>query len=165
VTAATAVTAAAPAPYVIRGDTHVAGLAIARSTPADAKRRFGPPTTVRRSPPYSCVLTWRNIGVTLRYIDFGGGGACKHGALLAATIVSRTRWRTSVGLRVGDSTVRLRKLYPRARIRRASPQWSGYWLITRRACVEVGRAPYPGLLARVHSGRVTAIVAQTAACE
>jgi hypothetical protein len=100
----------------------------------------------------------------LTFLDFSSR-ACQDGALVTATITSRSAWRTAVGLRVGDSVARLRRLYSRASLHPASPPWSGYWLITRRTCAEVGAIPYPGLLARVRSDRVTALVAGTAPCD
>lgn len=70
------------------------------------------------------------------------------------------------GLRVGDTTARLWRLYPQAsRQTGGYSAFRGYWLVTRRACAEVGGAPYPGLLARARNGRVTALVVATSACE
>ncbi len=162
---AAAATAAGP-PYIVQGDRVVGGVLVARSTPADARARFGPPSTTRAVPPYSCVVHWARIGLTINFLDLARSGACTRGIAAVATVASRASWRTALGLRVGDSVARVAKLYPRARLRRDQGRaWSGYWLITRRTCTEVGAVPYPGLLARVRTGRVTAIVVQTAACE
>ncbi len=100
----------------------------------------------------------------LVFLDFANR-ACQDGVLVTATITSRSAWRTAVGLRVGDSVARLRRLYPRATLHPSSPPWTGYWLVTRRTCAEVGGFPYPGLLARARAGRVTALVAGTAPCD
>ena len=168
VPAAAAVLAAAAAhaaPYVIVGDTSVAGLRIGRADPADARLRFGAPSASRRAGPYACVASWRRIGLVATFLDLSQGNACRTGVLLRATVTSRGAWRTAVGLRVGDAIVRLKRLYPRARYRRGPAGSTGYWLVTRRTCELGGRQPYPGLLARVRDRRVSALVAGTTACE
>lgn len=156
---------AASPPFVVQGDRAVGGLRIGVDTLADARERFGSPSTVRSRPSHvECNAGWNQLGLKLAFLDFSGR-ACEDGVLVTATITSRSAWRTAVGLRVGDSVARLKRLYPRARLHRASGPWTGYWLVTRRTCVEVGSLPFPGLLARVRDGRVTALIAGTAACE
>jgi hypothetical protein len=164
VLAVTGAARAAPAPYVLHGDTSVGGLRIARADLADARARFGAPSATRRVQ-VECVATWRRIGLTLAFLELSGGDPCRAGALVRATITSRADWRTAKGLRKGDSVARLRALYPRARYRGHIHAWTGYWLVTRRACELGGFEPFPGLLARVRDGRVTALVAATTACE
>lgn len=156
---------AAPAPHVLQGDTNVGGVRIARADLADARARFGAPSTTRREQTALCVASWRRIGLTLSFLDLSGRNPCRTGILIRATITSRAAWRTAKGLRKGDSVARLRRLYPRATFRRHIPPWTGYWLVTRRACELGGFEPFPGLLARVRNGRVTALVAATTACE
>jgi hypothetical protein len=156
---------AAPSPYVLQGDTNVGGVRIARADLADARARFGPPSTTRREQTIACVASWKRIGLTLTFLDLSGRNPCRTGILIRATITSRGAWRTAKGLRKGDSVARLRRLYPRARYRRHIAPWTGYWLVTRRACELGGFEPFPGLLARVRDGRVTALVAATTACE
>ena len=115
VPAAAAVLAAAAAhaaPYVIVGDTSVAGLRIGRADPADARLRFGAPSASRRAGPYACVASWRRIGLVATFLDLSQGNACRTGVLLRATVTSRGAWRTAVGLRVGDAIVRLKRLIP-----------------------------------------------------
>lgn len=156
---------AASPPFVVQGDRAVGGLRVARGTLADARARFGPPTTVRsRASGLECDARWSGIGLKLVFLDFANR-ACQDGVLVTATITSRSAWRTAVGLRVGDSVARLRRLYPRATLHPSSPPWTGHWLVTRRTCAEVGGFPYPGLLARARAGRVTALVAGTAPCD
>jgi hypothetical protein len=155
---------AEPAPHVLHGDTSVGGLRVARSDLADARARFGAPATTRRVQA-ECIASWRGIGLTLAFLELSGGDPCRAGSLVRATITSRAHWRTAKGLRVGDPVARLRALYPGARSRRSIAQWTGYWLVTRRACELGGFEPYPGLLARVRHGRVSALVAATTACE
>lgn len=156
---------AASPPFVVQGDRAVGGLQIGRGTLADARARFGSPATVRsRASGVECDARWNRIGLKLVFLDFANR-ACADGVLVTATITSRSAWRTAVGLRVGDSVAQIRRLYPRASLHPASPPWTGYWLVTRRTCPEVGAIPYPGLLARVRDGRVTALVAGTAPCD
>ena len=164
---APAAAAAVTAPYVLQGDRNVGGVRIARADLADARARFGAPSTARPAGPARCVATWRRLGLTLAFLDLSGGAPCRTGVLVRATITSRGAWRTARGLRKGDSVARLRLLYPQATYRRraAGVGWTGWWLVTRRACELGGYEPYPGLLARVRDGRVAALVAATTACE
>ena len=135
---------AASPPLVIQGDRVVGGLRIGRGTLAGARERFGSPSTLRsRTSGVECDAGWNPIGLTLAFLDFSGR-ACADGVLVTATITSRSAWRTAVGLRVGDSVARLGRLYPRASLHRAAAPWTGYWLVTRRTCAEVGSIPYPG---------------------
>ena len=157
-------TAATPA-FVIQGDKTVAGLQIARSTPANARARFGAPSSVRARLPHSCFMRWSGIGLSLTFLDLSERRPCRSGVLVTATVTSRAHWRTALGLRVGDSIARLKQLFPRATLRRNQGPWTGYWLITRRMCTELGGQPFPGLLARVRNGRVSALVSGTTACE
>ena len=83
---------------------------------------------------------------------------------LITTVTNRPKWRTALGLRVGDTPARLRSLYPRAHLRGAGED-RGYWLVAREVCAEVGGGSYPGLLARVRNGRVSALVARIAVCD
>lgn len=156
---------AAKATFVVQGDSTVGGLRIGRATPATAVKRLGPATTTRAQPPYECVKTWKRLGLKLSFLDLSTGSACRTGGLVTATITNRPQWRTAVGLRVGDTVARIRTLYPRAKFRRTGSNWTGYWLITRHACKEVGGSAFPGLLAQIHAGRVAALVAGTTACE
>ena len=156
---------AATPPFVIQGDRAVGGLKIGRGMLADARARFGTPSSVRsRASGAECNASWSRIGLKLALLDFSGR-ACQDGVLVTATITNRRSWRTAIGLRVGDPIARLQRLYPRATLHPASPPWTGYWLVTRRTCAEVGAIPYPGLLARARNGRVTALVAGTAPCD
>jgi hypothetical protein len=156
--------ASAAAPRVVQGDAKVGGLQVGRSGPAAARAAFGQPSSARPDSRVSCVLRWPGLGLRLRFLSFEGH-ACSRGVLVTATVARRAGWRTGRGLRVGDPVVRVRRLYPNARFRRAAAGRTGYWLVVRRACQEVGGAAYPGLLARTAGGRVTAIVASTAPCE
>jgi hypothetical protein len=155
---------AAPAPYVIQSDRSAGGIVIARSKPAAAIARFGQPTSRKAEGP-SCLMYWKRFKLAIRFLDFERR-PCTNGVAAVVTITSRLHWRTAVGLRVGDSIARLWRLYPQASLQRGTfTPFAGYWLVTRRACAEVGGAPYPGLLARARNGRVSALVVSTTACE
>ena len=148
VAVAAAVVLSAPASaaspqYVVQGDRVVGGLRIAHGTLAQARQRFGAPSTVRsRASGVECNANWPRIGLRLAFFDFSGR-ACQDGVLVTATITSRSAWRTAVGLRVGDSVARIRRLYPRASLHPASPPWTGYWLVTRRTCARSARFRIP----------------------
>jgi hypothetical protein len=156
--------ASAAGPRVVRGDAKVGELRVGRSGPAAARAAFGQPSSARPDSRVTCILRWPGIGLRLRFLSFEGH-ACSRGVLVTATVARRAGWRTGRGLRVGDPVARVRMRYPNTRFRRAAAGRTGYWLIVRRACEEVGGAAYPGLLARTAGGRVTAIVASTAPCE
>jgi hypothetical protein len=156
---------AAPQPqHVIHGDRSAGGIRIVRSTPADVKKLFGAPSTSRVTSSQSCLQSWKGARLAVTFFTFEGK-PCVRGAALAVTVTGRTAWRTAVGLRVGDSAARLRRLYPRARLRKGFAGDSGYWLVTRQVCAEVGGGAYPGLLARLKSGRVAALVARSSVCD
>lgn len=153
----------APA-FVIQGDHVIAGVAMGRGTVTQAVTRFGVPTLKRSRPP-SCLITWPRLGLTIDFLDFAGR-PCRDGGPVVATVTNRSRWRTALGLRVGDGVPRLRTLFPRASRRRGlAGGLNGFWLVTRRACEEVGGHAYPGLLARIRNGRVSAIVVRAGVCE
>ena len=90
---------------------------------------------------------------------------CIKGVALIVTVTGRAEWRTALGLRVGDTAARVRALYPRARLKTGVPGDNGYWLVTRQICKEVGGGSYPGLLARMKAGKVSALVARIAVCD
>lgn len=156
--------AAGPPAYVIHGDRSAGPLVVARTTVAGAVDEFGRPDARIAKPPYSCVVEWRRLRLTVSFLSFERK-ACMSGVAVVVTLTGRAMWRTAAGLRAGDSELRLRKLYPRASRRTGLASWSGYWLVTRRACETVGGHAYPGLLARVRAGRVTALVLAAGVCE
>jgi hypothetical protein len=155
---------AAPPQHVIQGDRAAGGIRIARSTPAQVKQLFGAPSTSRVTSAQSCLQSWKGARLAVTFFTFEGK-PCTKGVALIVTVTGRTAWRTAVGLRVGDFAARLRSLYPRARVRRGFAGDSGYWLITRLVCAEVGGGAYPGLLARMRNGRISALVARSSVCD
>ena len=154
----------APGERVIQGDRNAGGIRIARSTPADVKRLFGAPSTWKARSAQDCLQSWKGARLAVTFFTFEGK-PCTAGVALIVTVTGRAAWRTAVGLRVGDVAARLRTLYPRARLRTGFAGDSGYWLVTRRACAEVGGTAYPGLLARMRNARVSALVARSSVCD
>jgi len=154
--------------FVIHADRVVGGVVLGRTTAPQAAIRFeseGPRRVTRGIG--SCVVTWPQIGLTVTFGTLGANppDACREGVAFVATVTSRSHWRTVVGLRVGDNARRVRSFYPRADLHLAEMRWTGYWLVTRRECAEVGGGSYPGLLARLRGTRVSALVASVGICE
>ena len=149
---------------VIQGDRNAGGIKIGRSTPTDVRRLFGTPSTSRVESNQSCVQSWKGMRPFLRFFTFEGK-PCAKGVALIVTVTGRAAWRTAVGLRVGDPAARVRALYPRARLGGGVAGDRGYWLVTRGICAEVGGGQYPGLLARIQRGRVSALVARISVCD
>ena len=86
-------------------------------------------------------------------------------AVSSASLSWPARDGEKLDLGVGDSAARLRSLYPKARLRTGFQLESGYWLVTRQVCAEVGGGAYPGLLARMKRDRVAALVARSSVCD
>jgi hypothetical protein len=159
--AALALGAGGVSSFVIQGDHKIGGYAVkADGSLRGAVREFGAPSSRRRRfQATACDVRWRDLGLRIEFYNLGGTDACSGaGRFLRATITSR-RWRTAKGLRVGDSVARLRRLYPRATFRRDRFYGAGWWLVTRVSRVGT-TSRYPGLQARVRSGRVSALVLQ-----
>ena len=129
-----------------------------------AVARFGAPTS-KRAQGQSCLITWGSLGLAINFLSFEGQ-PCTKGVAVVTTVTDQAQWRTALGLRKGDTIARLRTLFPHA-VRRTGepPGLNGFWLVPRRACEEVGGQPYPGLLARIVNGRVSALVVRTGVCE
>jgi hypothetical protein len=104
--------------------------------------------------------------VTYGGLPSGRTGCTAPEAIQVSTVrVTGKRWYTSLGLRVGDSVTKLRRLYPRAKTTAGVRGWyrRGYWLVTRRAiCLgDCGGTMYetaPVLVAETAAGHVTSIV-------
>ena len=122
-------------------------------TLAGAIRAFGRPTRIRRTDRIVCLVRWRRLGLRIGFYNLGGQNPCdpRYGAFGQALMVG-TRWETLKGLRLGDSTRKMRALY---RPRRRTGWW--IWLITRSTRADCpGVCYYPGLAAKVLRGRVAA---------
>ena len=150
---------------MIQGDRNAGGIRIARSTPAEVGTLFGAPSTSRATSRAVLPAELEGAPVSPSHFFTFEGKPCTRGVALVVTVTGRAAWRTAVGLRVGDSAARLRALYPRARLRTGFPGDSGYWLVTRQVCAEVGGGSYPGLLARMQRGRVSALVSRSSVCD
>ena len=147
--------------FVVRSDTQIGAFKARGGVLADAKKAFGAPTTVRKKNASECTVTWRKLGLVISFLSLERRDPCNTGFLVLGTMTSR-RWTTAAGLRIGNAATpaRIRAAYPRA-IRHAN----GWWLVTRKYCELGGNAPYPGLLARVSKGRISALVVQIGVCE
>jgi hypothetical protein len=116
-----------------------------------AIRAFGEPTSSAGGGEI-CRVRWTNLGVRIRFQNFGGFSSCepRRGRAQKAIISGDRRWRTPEGLRIGNSVDRLRRLHPDAR---RTPR--GFRLV--EAILPFGRPqPYAVLGARVRGGRVSA---------
>lgn len=103
-------------------------------------------------------IAWRSLGVRAVLATYGGfpngGDACSEPrAVYADTVwITGKRWRTLLGLRVGDSATKLRRLYPKA-----LPHGGSFWIVIRKS--HFGDAHLEPLFrAEVRAGRVTAFV-------
>jgi hypothetical protein len=143
-------TAAAAPTFVIVRDVSIGGFP-RDATVARAIAVFGQPT-VRRQDPQAfdrCHLEWARYGVSMETYHTGGGlDPCGPAGRHVSTTVADRRWRTSVGLKIGDTVTKLRRLYPRA-----EKDTPGVWWLTKRSFAGL---PFPGLEAKVKNGRVAA---------
>jgi hypothetical protein len=118
-----------------------------------AQKALGKATRVNRLSRTACRAYWRRLGLTVAFADFGGSTGCgPFGAAQAAEIAgprARAAWRTRRGLRVGDTTARLRRLYPRAH------RHGRVYDLVRGSFV--GALPTVFVAARSRSGRVTSL--------
>ena len=132
--AATAALAAA-APRTIRwangNVTHIGAMKTSGApTLTRAIRAFGAPSRKRLSGREVCVVDWNALGLRANFVNLGltprGKTTCSAGVGKLQTVTIRgTGFRTQRGLRVGDSTARLRELHRGARLRERS-----WWLAT-----------------------------------
>jgi hypothetical protein len=116
------------------------------------------------------VARWNTLGVRIVTATLGGipagENSCSYSDMPVSVVTVTGRgWLTSFGLRVGDPTSKLRRLYPEASFHAAaygdaSPR-NSYWLVTRRtACLgDCGTTRFvtgPQLVAQTRAGRVVA---------
>ncbi len=125
---ATTLAAAAPADarsFVLRATGSATGLgevqAIGDFKPSvnprlrAAVRAFGQPDS-RRGGGDICRVRWDRFGLLIRFQNFGGFNSCGPRGLAQKAVVAGDRpWRTTKGLRIGDSVARIKRLYPNAR--------------------------------------------------
>jgi len=133
---------------------------------AAAVAAFGRETTCRRLEALStfAAAEWRPLGLRMIFGTYGAGGArpchARRAVFLDNARAYGKQWRTGLGLGIGDSVAKLRRLYPHARLRtyfRGVRPVRGWWLVVRTS-----RLPdfhrVPALLATTRAGRVTALV-------
>lgn len=126
----------------------------------NAVKSFGNPSGRGADNPQSsiCTVRWRQIGLDMEFTTAKGKPCARtklRRSLWFASTMYVRRWRTDLGLRVGDSTKRMRQLYPRARFRDIPPR-PPYWSLIRE------RFPYPigeidALKAEAWGGHVVAL--------
>ncbi|HEY1365697.1 MAG TPA: hypothetical protein VGF23_01225 [Gaiellaceae bacterium] len=150
---AIAAPAAAAPSQVIRGDEKLGAFAIkSDGSLGGAVRALGAPTSRVRSEE-SCHTRWSSLGMQILFYNLGGQNPCSNafGRFARATVVG-SGWRTSNGLKIGDSLARLRQVFPHS-----GKHGDWYWLVIRP-----NRFGYPGhyggLQAKIQHGRVVAFV-------
>lgn len=102
----------------------------------------------------ACTLGWPALGITVTFVNFGGGDACGVDEGLAQTIridgTVSDRWRTLSGLRPGMPESRIPKLYRKAR----KTDGGDWWLVTAKSMIG-GGSYYAPIAATVNErGRV-----------
>ena len=126
-------------------------------TYAAAVRAFGRPASrgVTALGSERCTVRWTKLGLEVAFASTPSD-PCSLPSLgqssWAGATIYAGPWRTSVGLRLGDSVAKLRRLYPKASYVDRPPAPPAWLLVFRRG--EVGTTVY--LQADVWAGRVTA---------
>jgi hypothetical protein len=154
-----ALPAAAGAGLVIRADERLAGYRVkADGTLGGAQAAFGRPSRLVRTSSVTCSATWRSLGLRIGFYNLGGLNPCgRRTGHFSNAVAWDERWHTARGLRIGDTSRRLRRLYPAAVYGADGAGRSGWWLVKRRSRVGAG-GTYPGLLAVMRQGRVYSFV-------
>ena len=132
ISAAAAAAPVAP-PQTIRWSdgrvTHIGAMKTNGSpTLTRAIRAFGTPSRRRLSGREVCIVDWNALGLRANFVNLGrtppGKTTCSPGVgKLQTATIRGSSFQTQRGLKVGDSTARLRKLHPGARLRERS-----WWL-------------------------------------
>lgn len=139
------------------------------TTYGDAIKVFGTPDTcVPGNGAIQGVARWRRVGITVSAATLGYAGPGKTACndpndwQVDHVVVTGRSFRTTRGLRVGDSVARLHSLYPKAVWHSG---WNeGVWVIaTTSRCVigDCAGTPYvtrPRLVARIANRRVTSFL-------
>jgi hypothetical protein len=154
---------AASSPSRLVGVTSIGGLAIGSSY-AETVRHFGGAGARAHFDSAGCTLGYPKLGVSLSWVGDpladGTSKSCVHFEEAAAV---GSGWHTRNGLFVGDSTRKLRRLFPHVYdTRHAGPKWntptdSIEWDITITCC---GGGARPALSAMVARGRIVAFVVE-----
>lgn len=139
----------------------------------DAIEAFGPASGCRvAGTARHVVATWASRGIWIDAWTYGvmpaGENGCTSPDLIHVSQIRLTdkRWVTSLGLRVGDPTTKLRRLYPKSPYVPASQAWgrNHYYLVWQHGpCIGVctpleerSGVNYARLMAQVKNGRVVA---------
>lgn len=111
---------------------------------------FGQPSSIKPSGGSDgCRVKWPQRRMTAIFANFGGSNACtRSGGMLQALTIRSRAWRTLGGLRVGNSTARMHRLYPDAELRR------GVWELV---IAQFGDLPVATVSALPRNGRVAAL--------
>lgn len=134
----------------------------------DAIAAYGEPSGCRVLSSRNVIATWAERHIWISAWTYGampeGENGCTSPDLIYVSQIrlSDRRWTTSLGLHVGDSTAKLRRLYPKAK--RRALRGGEYLLVSQRGpCIGVCSAEelrrgvdHPRLTAQVRRGRVTA---------
>jgi hypothetical protein len=83
-----------------------------------AVHALGTPSHVKNPDIPGCEVTWARLGLRIQFESFGIAHGCEEGKAQSAVVKGhrgRVGWRTQLGLRVGDSFEKLKRLYPNAR--------------------------------------------------
>jgi hypothetical protein len=131
--------------FLIAGDVNIGGFR-REATVKRAIEIFGSPASREPLGYEECVLRWPAFGVTMTsFYNAGRSDPCGPLGRHVRTTVTDLRWRTTSGLRVGDTLRRLRALYPRAK-----NQGNGVWWLKTRSF----GVPLPTLETKIERGRV-----------
>jgi hypothetical protein len=139
---------AAPGDLVIAGnDRGVTTLGAMRpqlgATRGAAIRAFGTNYYVGRN----CRFVWPQLGLTILMEHLGGSNEpCAFAQVAYISGPRSGRWRTTRGLRIGNTNATLRRLYPAATLH------GTYWWLVRRNFPGIGLVSV--ISARVTTGRV-----------
>jgi hypothetical protein len=117
------------------------------------------------------IATWPDRGIWVDLWTYGGmpdgeNGCTSRDLIYVSEIrLTNPRWTTALGLRVGDPTTKLRRLYPRAQYQYGSARRRSEYYLVSRHTVCIGRCSAyelahgveaPQLTAQVRNGRVVA---------
>jgi hypothetical protein len=132
-----------------------------------AIRAFGPASRCRLvTGPTFVEAHWQPLGLTLLLATYGGMPEGETGCTrpdlihISSIHVMGAQWRTGAGLKIGDSGVRIPRLYPRALFIRRQRAW---WLVpVRERCIVCASNQkfhtVTRLKAKMQKGRVAAFI-------
>lgn len=139
----------------------------------DAIDAYGTPSKCVVKSNNHVIATWASRGIWIEAWTYGAmprdEDGCVSPDLIHVSQIRLTdrRWLTSLGLRVGDPTTKLRRLYPKSPYVEADRAWgrNHYYLVWRHGACVIGvcsadELKYgidtPQLMAQVKAGRVVA---------